>query len=121
MKWKKAVKTIFGVMFVIIGFFILTTFFYFIPFSPADKLTVWVWIMLAVSMFGFGVSIFLRLDVKKTIGVLAFVILWTLIFFAPIPSSVQELVWAVWLFFPFYVLYIWRKYQESKRKQAHNV
>jgi hypothetical protein len=121
MKWNKTVKTILGVIFVIIGFFILATFFYSIPFSPADKLTIWAWTMLAVSMFGFGLCLFLGLGVKKTIGVLAFVIFWTLIFLAPIPSSVQELVWAVWLFFPFYVLYIWRKHQESRRKHAHNV
>ena len=120
MKWKKSIKTIAGAMFIIVGFFILTIFFHFIPFSPTDKLTIWVWIMLAVSMFGLGVSIFLGFNIKKAIVVLAFVVFWTLIFLIPFPGSVQELIWAVWLFFPFYLLYIYKKYQESRRKHVHS-
>jgi hypothetical protein len=111
-----SIKAVLSIAFIVAGFIVLTIFFYFIPFSPTDKFTIWLWMILAGSMFGLAIFTVLGFESKKALGVIAFVIFWSLIYFAPIPTDFQELVWAAWLFFLVFMLWVHKKYKESRRK-----
>lgn len=111
-----SIKAAVSIVFIVAGFIILTIFFYFIPFSIEDRFTIWLWMILAGSMFGLAIFTVLGFKIKKALGVMVFVIFWSLIYFAPIPTDIQELVWAVWLFLLVSLLWVHKKYKESKRK-----
>ena len=111
-----SIKAVLSAVFIVAGFIILTIFFYFIPFSSTDKFTIWFWMILAGSMFGLAIFLVLGFGVKKALWVMAFVVFWSLIYFAPIPTNIQELVWAAWLFFLVSLLWVHKKYKESRRK-----
>jgi len=111
-------RAILALIFIIAGFSVLIFFFAFIPFSPSDMLTIWLWSLLPSSMFGIAILILLnvRLEVKKVAGGIIFILLYSLIFFVPLPFEIRELVWGAWLLFLFLLIWGYKKYQDTKRK-----
>jgi hypothetical protein len=112
----KSPRMILSVVLVAAGFLIITVFFNFVPFSTSNRLTLWLWAMAAALTFGLAIFIILGLSIKKSVGAIIFVLFWSLIFFFPVPSSFQELIWAVWLFLLILIIAAYAKYQKSTRK-----
>ena len=109
---------ILGFVFIAAGLSVLFVFLNLIPFSPDDIFTIWLWALLAVCMFGAAVFVLLnaRLNVKKLVGGVMLILVYSLIFFVPLPFEVRELVWGAWLLFLFLLIWGYKKFQETKRK-----
>jgi hypothetical protein len=115
MNWRiKRSKLIMSFIFIIAGFSVMTTFFYFVPFSPSDKFTIWLWSVLATSMFAFAMSIILNFNIKKTMAGIVFMLCYSLIFFVPFPLNLGELIWPAGLLLLVLLMWIYKKTQRSK-------
>lgn len=112
----KRSKLILSFVFIIAGFSIMTIFIYFIPFSPSDIFTIWFWAILVASTFALAGCIVLNFDIKKTVGVIAFSLFCSLIFLVPFPPNIRGLVQAFWLPFLVFLMWLYKKYKENKRK-----
>lgn len=104
-------KEILSIIFILMGFLLATVFFKFIPFSPSDIFTIWLWTMLVAFMFGFAIFIFFGFNLKQTVGAIIFILFYSLIFFIPLPLDIRELIWALWLFFLVFCVWIYKRYR----------
>ena len=110
----KRSKLILTFIFIIAGFSVITLFFKLIPFSPSDKFTIWLWSVLAASMFAFAMSIILNLNIKKTMAGIVFMLCYSLIFFVPFPLNLGDLVFPAGLLLLVLLMWIYKKHKEAK-------
>ncbi len=106
-----------GVIFITAGFFLMPDFLILIPFSPSDKLTIWIRAVLIISIFELGLFSIVIVKMKEAIAALLALFFWSLIFLIPIPEGSEDYVWGGSMLLLMAALVAYAKRKESRNKK----
>ncbi|MDH5494155.1 MAG: hypothetical protein OEY24_00410 [Candidatus Bathyarchaeota archaeon] len=121
MKWQVRSSNrmlILGIIFIIAGFGLMTFFFKFMPFSPSEKLTMWLSALLIMLVFGLGLFSIIVVKTKEVAATFMVLFVWSLVFLVPVPKGCEDFLWGGSLLLLCATVVCYVKYKESKKKKA---